>query len=259
MFVQKEGILKGAVAFERGIFAMEQRLIELGDIALRSVLSIAILFLLAKLMGAKQVAQMNFFDYVIGISIGSIGAEMAFSRDIPYLDAVLAMVLYGGIAVGISCITNHSLPLRRFFNGHSLLLIENGKLLQENLHRSKFDLNDLMTAARGQGYFNLSDIAFAVLEPNGSISFLPKSGSRPATTQEQQLAVDPAYLSIPVILDGQIMEQNLKFAGKDTAWLEKQLEAQQTRKASEVFLALCTGNQLSLFFGKKSSGKDPFQ
>lgn len=156
-------------------------LTELPDIALRSVLSIIVLFLITRFMGKKQISQLTFFDYTIGISIGSIAAEMAATDTEPYLHTLLAMIIYGLLAILISVITNKSIKARRFFTGRAFLLIQNGKILERNLSKAKLDVNDLLAAARIEGYFDLSDIAYGVLETNGRMSFLPVASKTPVT------------------------------------------------------------------------------
>ena len=174
-------------------------LTELPDIALRSVLSIIVLFLITRFMGKKQISQLTFFDYTIGISIGSI-AE-------PYLHTLLAMIIYGLLAILISVITNKSIKARRFFTGRAFLLIQNGKILERNLSKAKLDVNDLLAAARIEGYFDLSDIAYGVLETNGRMSFLPVASKTPVTAGDIGIPLTQASLCANIIIDGVIMRE----------------------------------------------------
>ena len=109
----------------------------LGEVLLRALLSLAILFGMTKLMGRKQVSQLTPFDYIIGISIGSIAAELAVNRDTPIPDGVAGLLVYSLAAVMISIATDKSLRLRRFFTGKPLLLIQHGKICEENLRKAK--------------------------------------------------------------------------------------------------------------------------
>lgn len=231
--------------------------INIGDVFLRALVSIAVLFVLTKLMGAKQISQLTFFDYAIGISIGSIAAELAASDEAEYLDTLLAMVIYSTVAVAISYATNKSIKARRFFTGTSTLLIDNGKLIRANLKKAKFDINDLLSEARYSGYFNISDIQFAILETNGHISFLPKSDKRPIMPQDLGMKPKQEGLCANVIFDGKVMEENLKGAGKNREWLDKQLEAQHVKRVEEVFLAICDeSNQLTIFLKGEDAPKN---
>ena len=111
--------------------------VQLGDVALRAILSLVVLFLVTRMMGQKQISQLTFVDYVIGISIGSIAAEMTTNKDVPYGHGLIAIVIYGVIALIIAIWTNKSIKARRFFTGHAFLLIDKGKILEKNLMRVK--------------------------------------------------------------------------------------------------------------------------
>ena len=142
-------------------------LFALGEVLLRALLSLGVLFGMTKLMGRKQVSQLTPFDYIIGISIGSIAAELAVNRDTPIPDGIAGLSVYSLAAVIISIATDKSLRLRRFFTGKPLLLIQHGKICEENLRKAKMDVNDLLSQCRTAGAFSPNEIEHAVLEPNG--------------------------------------------------------------------------------------------
>jgi uncharacterized membrane protein YcaP (DUF421 family) len=110
----------------------------------RSVISLLALFVLTKMLGRKQVSQLSAFDYVIGISMGSIAAEMTINMDTPFFDGLTAMVAYAVIAYIISWLTIKSIRLRHFFTGTPVVLIQDGKIIKKNLRKSLIDINDLM-------------------------------------------------------------------------------------------------------------------
>ena len=120
-----------------------------------SVGSIIVLFLLTKLIGNKQVSQLNMFDYINGITIGSIAAEMATSLETDFLMPLLAMVIYGLTAFGLSYIAGKSVRARRLINGRSIILYDNGKLYFDNFKKSKLDINEFLIQCRIAGYFDL--------------------------------------------------------------------------------------------------------
>ena len=134
--------------------------------------SLAALFLLTKLSGNKQVSQMNLFDYVMGITIGSIAAEMASELESP-LRPLWAMVVYGLAAWGIALLTNKSIRVRRFIIGKPLILMDSGVIYRKNLRRARMDLNEFLMYCRVSGYFDLNQIQTAILEHNGTVTFLP--------------------------------------------------------------------------------------
>ena len=136
--------------------------------------------------------------------------------------------------------------MRSLWSGRSLVLMESGTIFKENLSRASIDLNEFLGQARVAGYFDPNEIQTAILETNGQISFLPKSGSRPVTPQDLQLTPEPVSAWYDLILDGQLMEDNLKASGRSISWLEGQLHSVGIGQKSEVFYAGC--NQQGTFF-----------
>ena len=220
---------------------------EIIKVLLTSLLSVGVLFAVAKIMGHKQMSQLDFFDYISGITIGSIAAELATELEEP-LKPLIAIAVYGAAAVLLSKITSLFPKSRKYINGTPTILMNNGKLYRENLKKAKLDLSEFMVMCRQQGYFNLSDIQTAVFEFNGKLSILPVSKKRPANPEDLNLSPAPEFIHTEVIMDGRILDENLKRMGLDDKWLLKQLNAQGYKKAEEVFLALCDeNNQLTVF------------
>ena len=214
--------------------------------------SAAVLFLLAKLMGNKQVSQLNMFDYVTGITIGSIAAEMATGLDRDPFQCILAMAVYGVLDLVLSVLSEKSIKARRFISGRPRVLMHEGKIYRENLKKARLDINDFLTLCRINGYFSLDEIETAVMEFNGNISFLPAAGSRPVTPEDLSLSPTQQKPMFNVIMDGKIMADNLAASGKDETWLEKQLHAQGFSDEKDVFLATCDGEN---FFAYKMIDK----
>lgn len=202
-----------------------------------SLVSITMLFFLTKLMGNKQIAQMNLFDYVVGITIGSIAAEMATNIDEDPWDCGLAMVVYALVAFGISIATNKSIKARAFLAGRPIVLMRGGKLFRGGLKKAHLDLDEFLAMARLAGYFDLSEVSGAIFEHNGNVSFLPFAEERPATPKDMGINVEPAQILYDVILDGRIMDEALHKAGKDRNWLKKQMQNAGFHSEKEIFLA----------------------
>lgn len=217
-------------------------------IIITSTVSLLILFLLTKLMGSKQVSQLNMFDYIVGISIGSIAAEMATELDAP-INAMTAMIVYGVIAATVSLIAERSLKARKILSGRPLVLLDNGKLYRKNFKKTRMDINDFLMQCRSQGYFDISQIQTAVMEFNGRMSILPISANRPLTPQDMNLAPEQEYMTTAVIEDGVIIEDNLKHTGNNYIWLKKQLSEQGYNKPEDVFLAMCDNNNKLTVYG----------
>lgn len=203
--------------------------------------SFATLFLVAKFIGHKQIAQLDFFDYITGITIGSIAAEMATELEEPWKPLV-AMVIYGGVTLLLSVISNKLPRSRKYLNGTPTILMDNGKLYYENLKKAKLDLSEFMVMCRQQGYFDLTSIQTAVFEYNGKLTILPVSTQRPATPSDMNLAPAQELMFTELIMDGRILESNLKRMGLNLTWLDKQLKQNNINSPQDVVLALCDKN-----------------
>ena len=225
---------------------------ELGMVTGLSLASMAVLFLLTKWMGSKQVSQMTMYDYIVGITIGSIAAEMATDLENP-LRPLAATVLYGLAAVAISVITNKSLRLRGWITGKPLVLLDNGVIRRENLKRARLELSEFLTYCRTSGYFDLAQIQTAVLEHNGSISFLPKEQNRPATPKDLDLRPRQSLVQTPFVMDGQLLTENIHAAGKEPAWVQRMLLRQGYRDEKTVLLALWDGREGLTVFPRSSA------
>lgn len=216
-------------------------------VILTSLLSVVTLFILTKIMGHKQMAQLDFFDYITGITIGSIAAELATELEQPW-KPLIAMVIYGGISVCLSILINKFPRMRKYINGTPTIIMDNGKINRKNMKKAKMDLSEFMVLCRNAGYFNLEAIQTAVFEYNGTLTILPVSGQRPVTPDDMQLNPPEEYIYTEVIMDGRILDGNLHKLGLDVTWLQKQLEKQGFHNAKEIYLGLCDkNNNLSLF------------
>lgn len=220
---------------------------EILKVVLTSVLSAAALFVIAKVMGHKQMSQLDFFDYITGITIGSIAAELATELEEP-MKPLVAMVVYGVITVILTAITSKLPKMRKFINGTPTIIMNNGKIYRKNLKKAKIDLSEFMVMCRQEGYFNLADIQTAIFEYNGRLTVLPVSVKRPLNPEDMNLTPQPEYISTEVIMDGRILEDNLKRMGLDAKWLEKQIKEQGFKNVKEIFLGICDQDKkLSLY------------
>ena len=219
---------------------------DLVQVAVTSLVSLAAMFLLTKLMGNKQVSQMNLFDYVIGITVGSIAAEMATELDTAGKFAGCHGGVCGGGGVHFPMDQQIS-GARRIITGKPLILMDGGVIYRENLKKAKMDLGDFLMYCRIGGYFDLGQIQTALLEHNGTVIFLPMEMQRPATPADLSMQPDQTLLQTSVIQDGVILRGNLQRIGKDESWLERQLEKQGYKEAGEVFLAMADGNHVTVF------------
>ena len=216
-------------------------------IVLTTLLSSVSLFIIAKLMGHKQMSQLDFFDYVTGITIGSIAAELATELEEPW-KPLISMVIYGGISVALSFIANKFPRSRRFINGSPTIILNDGVFYRENMKKAKLDLSEFMILCRQEGFFNICDIKTAVFEYNGHLTILPVSTKRPATPEDMNLTPQQEHINTEVIMDGRILEGNLKRMDISVKWLQKQLKNQGYKSEKEIYLGLCDKDRnLSLF------------
>lgn len=223
---------------------------EVLKVVLATIFSAAILFLITKIIGHKQVAQLDFFDYITGITIGSMAAELATALDEPLWKPTLSMIVFGAIAIVLNFLTRKLPRTRKFINGTPTVVMNDGKLYRRNLKEAKLELSDFLMMCRQAGYFNLDDIKTAVFEYNGTLSILPVSTKRPLNPEDVNVAVEQEHIGTEVIMDGRIMGNNLKRLGLDEDWLNKELKRQGFKKAKEVFLGICNSeNQLTLYKG----------
>lgn len=209
------------------------------NIVLRTILSAFVLFILCKIMGRKQIGQLNIFDYIVGITIGSIAAVMATDQTIDFWICVVAMAVLSLIEVSISFITTKSIKLRRIITGVPIILIEKGKIIENELNKARFDINDLLQECRINGYFDISEIEYAMMESNGRISFLPKAKYAPLTPNDMKIKVSKDGLCANLIIDGNIMEEHLKNINKDKKWLIKRLENEGVNNYKDILLLTC--------------------
>lgn len=216
-------------------------------VVLTSVLSAISLFIIAKIMGHKQMSQLDFFGYITGITIGSIAAELATELENP-LKPLIAMVVYGVITVFLTLLSSKFPKTRKYVNGTPTIVMMNGKLYRKNLKKAKIDLSDFMVMCRQEGYFNLNDIGTAVFEYNGRLTILPKATKRPVTPEDMNLVPEPQTISTEIIVDGRILHGNLKRLNLDLKWLENELRVQGVQTAKQVFLGVCDNEKKVTLF-----------
>lgn len=220
---------------------------EILKVVLTSVLSAVALFVIAKIIGHKQMSQLDLFDYITGITIGSIGAELATEIEEP-IKPLISMIIYGGITALLALVTSKIPSARKFINGTPTIIMNNGKLYRKNMKKAKMDLSEFMVLCRLEGYFNLSDIQTAIFEYNGKLTILPVSKKRPVNPEDMNLSPVQEYICTEVIMDGRILNENLRRKGLDSKWLDRQLKEQGYKSAKEIFLGLCDEkNNLSLY------------
>lgn len=194
-------------------------------VLLFAALSYVTLFVISKLLGKKQIAELDFIDYVTGISIGSIAAEMATETDTPFYYYLIAMGIFFLFDLLVTLLGRKANFFKRFLRGVPLVLISQGEVDFRTLKMSKIDFYDLVGLAREQGYFDLEDIEYAIFETNGQLSILPADAARPL--KREDFSTIPAEVpSMPnyVVVDGQLSGYALQQLNRDKKWLKNKLQ-----------------------------------
>ena len=218
------------------------------NIASRTIVMAVIIFFLTKLLGKKQISQLSFFDYIVGITIGSTVADISLDVEKNFIGGIISLVIFVIIAYFISIITMKSITARRFLTGVPTVLVEKGKIIESGLKKCKLDVNELLAEARIEGYFDIEEIDYALMEINGAISFLPKEKDKPVTKKDMKVKLDKNGLTASVIIDGVYMENNMTAIGKDKEWLDHELKVQGYNDYNEILLAtIDVNNKVTIY------------
>lgn len=225
---------------------------ELIEIILRTILILVILFIITKGMGKKQVSQMNLFDYLIGITIGSIAADISLDIEKNIIAGIISLVIYGLSGIIVTYLSLKSISLRKFFLGVPTVLIENGNIIEKNLKKEGIDINDLQEEARQSGYFDLSKINYAILEISGKISFLSKTKDEVVTKGDMKIKTKDECLCANIIIDTVLLEKNLINMKKDIKWLKKELKKKGYSSYEKILLMTLDQNDKITIYEKNN-------
>lgn len=218
--------------------------------SLKGSIAVIYLFLVIKSLGKKQISELNIFDYIIGLSLGNIAAEMTVNDDISIVEGLISMTVYGLFSLFVSFVTEKSIYARRLITGEPVVIMEDGKISREQLKKCKIDINDLLQDARESGYFDISEVNYAIMEPSGKISFLPKSKYKPITPNDMKVKVDKGGIIANLILDGNIMENNIKTIGHDKKWLLNRLKKEGYNDPTNLLLVTCDNKEKLTIYKK---------
>ena len=234
---------------------------EISLILYKGMASIIVLFIFTKIMGRKQVSQLNMFDYIIGITIGSIASEMTMAKEIDFWEGSLGIAIYALAAFFISEWTMKSISARRLIIGTPCMIIQKGKILEKALRKSRLDINDLLQEARNNGYFDLSQIEYGIMEANGKISFLPKSKYAPLTPSDMKIKTTYTGICNNLVIDSKIMKNHLKGIHKDEQWLMTRLKKEGYENLENILLVICDSDEKLTIYEKNIEllEEEPFE
>ncbi|WP_042223976.1 DUF421 domain-containing protein [Oceanobacillus manasiensis] len=207
----------------------------------KSLLLITVLFFLTKWLGKKQISQLNIFEYISGIVLGGIVAIHTIDPESNIFYGLIAMSVWFLIPFAVEFISLKSKSFRNFTEGKSTVFIQDGKIMEDNLKKEGYSTDDLLEKLRDNNVFLASDVEFAVLEPSGTLSVLPKKENQPLTAKDLGLKLAPQKEPQAVIMDGKVLLEPLANLSLNTNWLETELDKMNV-SIENVFLAQADNN-----------------
>ena len=224
-------------------------------VAVRALILYILLVVVMRLMGKRQIGQLQPFELVITIVIAELAVIPMSNTGIPLINGIVGILVLMAVQIVLSLIILYSEKARKVICGNPIILVNNGKPVREMMRLVRINISDLLEQLRSKEYPNISDIAYAVLETNGSISVIPKADVKPPTAKDLGTPVEDPHFPISVIMDGKVMLENLKLAGITIDVLQQQAQAQQINDLREVFFAQYTTEGNIDFYLK---GEDDF-
>ncbi|MFD2369315.1 DUF421 domain-containing protein [Brevibacillus sp. GCM10020057] len=226
------------------------------NITVRSLGALVYLFLLTKMIGKRQIRQLTYIEYIVGITIGSIAAFMATEMDGPIYHSIISLTIFATFPVLSEWLSLKSKRFRDLMEGKSTIVIQDGKILENNLAKEKLTSEDLLEQLRIKNVFRVADVEFAMMETSGELTVMLKSEQQPVTPGQLGLNVPPAKAPQTIIMDGKIMQIPLAAIGKNQEWLETELK-KRNKTVEDVYLAQVdeSGNLYLDFFSDAGSNK----
>lgn len=226
-------------------------------VTLGTIMSFLTIFIISRLQGKKTIAQMQLIDYVVGITIGSVSAQMCVDDTIPFYYFILAMGLFFILDLFVGFLERKANFFKYTLRGKPQVLIEDGKINTKELYKSKLDINELLSLCRQKNFFDINDIAFAVFETNGELSILPKANMTPVVVEDINVTKPKPNLSSDVIIDGKIIYACLEELKKDKEWLITKLGLKSEKEISKFILVSYDENEDKLYCHlKKNKNED---
>ncbi|MGY0373074.1 YetF domain-containing protein [Clostridium sp. JNZ J1-5] len=207
-------------------------------VMIRTVILYIVVVLTMRLMGKRQIGELEPFELVIAIMISELASLPMQDLRIPLIHGIIPIITLLILQSIITILELKSEKASAIITGIPSIIIRKGKIDIKELRNQRLSFNDLIEELRLNGYYNISDIEYAILETSGQLSIIPKSAATPVTREDLQIVSDEEKLPITLILDGKINKQNLKLANKDLNWLNLQLRANNIKSTDKVFIAI---------------------
>ena len=209
---------------------------ELFKVLWKSTVVFIMLILLSRIIGKKLLSQLSFFDFVIAIVMGTVAGTFI-TTEVQGLWVLLSPIILTALTLGAGFLTIKSLVARKILEGEPVVVIHNGKILEKNMFKLRYSLDDLEMQLREKGIFNITEVEFAVLEPHGQFSVLKKSQYLPVTMKDISKPTQYQGMAIEIIKDGDILYQNLDQNNLDINWLIAELNKKDINNPVDVFYA----------------------
>jgi uncharacterized membrane protein YcaP (DUF421 family) len=223
------------------------------ETSLRTLIGFTILLFLTLLLGKKQLGQLTIFTYITGIALGNIAGDMVVHRDIKLIDGVAGLVMWALLTFIVELISLKSSKARVFLDGEPSIVIKKGTIMQKELAKNRLNMDDLTMLLRINNIFSIQDVDYAILEPNGQLSVLKKSSLESITKKDMQIQLESRnYLPTEIIVDGKLVNKNLKELNLNNEWLNQQLKQANIYSVKDVFFAELQIDG-SLYIDKKMS------
>lgn len=206
-------------------------------VMVRSIIAFFTLLIFAKLLGKQQISQLTFFDYVLGITIGSIASELTVDLESRAWVHWVGLLCWAALGFLMEYITLKWRYAAKYIEGEPTIVIMNGKVMEDVLRKMKYRASDIIELLRNKDVFDLNEVDFAIIEPNGQLSVLRKPEYEPVTNKDLKISKKPSGISTELIYDGTLIEENLRQMNKDKQWLDKQLKSHGIKDLSDVFIA----------------------
>ncbi|MFN2743994.1 MULTISPECIES: DUF421 domain-containing protein [unclassified Bacillus (in: firmicutes)] len=194
------------------------------DIIVRSVIFVIVLFLMTKLLGKKQLAELSVFEYIAGITIGGITSEVVMGLERSIINAIIAIVCFSSVPFLVEWVSLKNKKARDFLEGTGTVFIKDGKIMEDNLKKEKYSADELLELLRKKNVFNVSEVQFAILEQSGDLNVLLKKEHRPVTMKDLQMPYKSEKEPQTVIMDGEVLDEPLSVAGLNRRWLNEELD-----------------------------------
>ncbi len=203
----------------------------------RGIIGFFTLLIFTRILGKQQISQLTFFDYVVGITIGSTASTLTTDLTSSAWSHWVGLLIWTTLCFALQLITVKSKTAEKYLDGEPTIIITNGKILEESMKKYRYTIGDLLEQLRDKGIFDLQDVAYAVLEKDGQLSILKKPECDPLTREDLNLKPSTANIDVEVIYDGSILLENLSSINRNEKWLMNKLNKQGINDATKVFLA----------------------